>query len=126
MNLIDLWGSQEGRSAGAEGQCAGKALFCCLRSCTVYARSEVSFPHKRNRLSVTTGSVISAGSLRAEPATPVLCSYAHLPQVYALCDPCQNIEAIGRRGKTGDRSGAHDLLLKLVLEKEKASEFHAR
>ena len=85
----------------------------------------MSFPPKRNRLSMTTGSVISAGSPRAETATPVLCSYAHLPQVYALCDPCQNVEAVGRRGETGDRSGAHDLLLKLVLDKEEASEFHA-
>lgn len=58
------------------------------------------------------------------PPTLVLYSSAYLPQVYALCDPCQHVQAIGRCGETGHRPRAHDLLLKLVLEAEEASECH--
>ncbi|KAK2510036.1 hypothetical protein MC885_018420, partial [Smutsia gigantea] len=39
--------------------------------------------------------------------------------VYALCNPSQDIETSGRGGQTGDRPGAHDLLLELVLEGHK-------
>lgn len=56
---------------------------------------------------------------RSQTPQPRLCAHAYLPQVCAFCNARQHIEAVGRRGQTGDRPGAHDLLLELVLQGHK-------
>lgn len=40
---------------------------------------------------------------------------ADLPQVDALCNSCQDIQAIRCCGQTGDRPRTHDFLLELIL-----------